>query len=84
VAFISTKPLCGEDVLVRLGGLTEGKSFQLRSSIGCNIEIEKTCDDKEFIRGRVVSVGSEFLEINQGEGPYVTVPFSRFQVIPEE
>lgn len=69
------KNLCDTDFSIRLGGLEGGLNFRLRRLLWCEAEFE--LDNGEKVKGTIVSVGSNFVEVlvkqssplNTGESP---------------
>jgi hypothetical protein len=74
---MTTNKLCSDNVIIRLGGLTDGLAYRLRELIGCDIQVEHRCDDDRLTEGKLASVGSEYLEIEREGIPNITIPFSK-------
>ena len=55
------KNLCDTVFSIRLGGLQDGLNFRLRQLLWCEAEFE--LDDGNSVKGTVVSVGSNFVEV---------------------
>ena len=55
------KDLCDTDFSIRLGGLQNGLNFRLRQLLWCDAEFE--LDAGNTVKGTIVTVGSNFVEV---------------------
>ena len=55
------RDLCSPSFRTRLGGLQSGLNFRLRELLWCNIKFG--LEDGNEVKGRLISVGSNFVEI---------------------
>lgn len=56
-----SKDLCNTDFKIRLAGLQGGLNFRLRQHLWCKAEFE--LDNGNIIKGTIVFVGSNFVEV---------------------
>jgi hypothetical protein len=59
--------ICDDRFRFRLGGLTTGIAFRLRQLIDCKVKI--TVDGKKKIIGRIMFVGTDFIEVMTDHDP---------------
>ena len=59
------KNLCDTDFSIRLSGLQDGLNFRLRQLLWCEAEFELEAGNT--VKGTIVSVGSNFVEVLVGE-----------------